>query len=41
MSYYLSVLGISGLTAWAGLFQVANLGPKDTVVVSAASGAVG
>jgi NADPH-dependent curcumin reductase CurA len=34
-------LGISGLTAWVGLFQIAKLTNKDTVVVSAASGAVG
>lgn len=40
-SHFLSVLGISGLTAWVGLFVTAQLKPTDVVVVSAASGAVG
>jgi hypothetical protein len=40
-SHFLSVLGISGLTAWVGLFETAKLKPTDVVVVSAASGAVG
>ena len=41
LSAYLGVLGMPGVTAWYGLGQV--IGPKagETVVVSAASGAVG
>ncbi|MBO1901454.1 NADP-dependent oxidoreductase [Leucobacter weissii] len=39
--HHLSVLGASGFTAWAGLFKVAQLGPGETVFVSAAAGAVG
>ena len=38
---YLSVLGMTGMTAWAGLTRVAQLKPGSTVFVSAASGAVG
>jgi NADPH-dependent curcumin reductase CurA len=38
---YLGTLGMPGLTAWAGLFKVANLKDGETVFVSAASGAVG
>ncbi len=38
---FLSVLGMTGMTAWAGLTRVARLKPKRTVFVSAASGAVG
>ena len=38
---YLSYMGMPGLTAYFGLFDVANAQPGDTVVVSAASGAVG
>ena len=38
---YLSVLGMTGMTAWAGLTRVAGLKPGSTVFVSAASGAVG
>jgi NADPH-dependent curcumin reductase CurA len=38
---FLSVLGMTGMTAWAGLTQVAGLKPGSTVFVSAASGAVG
>jgi NADPH:quinone reductase len=37
----LHVLGTSGLTAYFGLFHVANAVPGDTVVVSGAGGAVG
>lgn len=39
--HFLGVMGMPGLTAWAGLFNVAQLKPTDTVFVSAASGAVG
>ena len=38
---FLSTLGMTGMTAWAGLTQVAQLKPGSTVFVSAASGAVG
>ncbi len=40
-SYYLGVLGMPGLTAWFGLFEVGMPKPGETVVVSTASGAVG
>ncbi len=39
--HFLGVMGMPGLTSWAGLFKVAQLKPTDTVFVSAASGAVG
>jgi NADPH-dependent curcumin reductase CurA len=38
---YLGVLGMPGLTAYAGLVEVAALREGDTVFVSAAAGAVG
>jgi len=38
---FLGVLGMPGLTAYAGLFKVGAYKPGDTVFVSAASGAVG
>jgi NADPH-dependent curcumin reductase CurA len=38
---YLGVLGMTGLTAYAGLLEVAEFKPGDTVFVSAAAGAVG
>jgi NADPH-dependent curcumin reductase CurA len=41
LSTYLGVLGMPGRTAYFGLFRVAEPEPGDTVVVSAASGAVG
>ena len=37
----LGVLGIPGLTAWVGLIEIGNPRPGETVVVSAATGAVG
>ena len=40
-SYYLGVLGMPGMTAWFGLFDIGHPKPGETVVVSAASGAVG
>jgi NADPH-dependent curcumin reductase CurA len=40
-SYYLGILGMPGITAWFGLFEIGQPKPGDTVVVSAASGAVG
>jgi NADPH-dependent curcumin reductase CurA len=41
ISTALHVLGMTGLTAYVGLFEVGRPLPGDTVVVSAASGAVG
>ncbi|HVV18328.1 MAG TPA: NADP-dependent oxidoreductase, partial [Pseudonocardiaceae bacterium] len=38
---YLGVLGMTGLTAYAGLVEVAAFQPGDTVFVSGAAGAVG
>lgn len=40
-SFALGVLGLPGLTAYAGLSRLAELRAGDTVLVSAASGAVG
>ncbi len=40
-SYYLGVLGMPGMTAWFGLSEIGQPKPGETVVVSAASGAVG
>ena len=41
LSYYLGILGMPGMTAWAGLMDVAGLKEGETVFISAASGAVG
>src|SRR6478735_3576254 len=41
LSAYLGVLGMTGLTAYAGLFDVASFKPGDAVFVSGAAGAVG
>lgn len=41
MSAYLGALGMPGMAAWYGVTQILNLNPGDTVLVSAASGAVG
>ncbi|MER7394951.1 NADP-dependent oxidoreductase [Streptomyces sp. NPDC000151] len=38
---HLGVLGMVGLTAYVGLFDVASFAPRDTVFVSGAAGAVG
>jgi NADPH-dependent curcumin reductase CurA len=40
-SYHLGVLGMPGLTAWAGLFRVAAFQEGEDVFVSGAAGAVG
>ena len=40
-SYYLGILGMPGITAWFGLSEIGRPKAGDTVVVSAASGAVG
>jgi hypothetical protein len=37
----LSVLGVTGLSAWFGLYEIGNPMPGETVVVSAAGGATG
>jgi len=38
---HLSTLGMSGMTAYFGLLEIGRPKPRDTVVVSAAAGAVG
>jgi NADPH-dependent curcumin reductase CurA len=38
---WLGALGMPGMTAWFGLFDVAKAQPGDTVLVSGAAGAVG
>jgi hypothetical protein len=40
-SYYLGLLGMPGITAWFGLHEIGRPKPGQTLVVSAASGAVG
>jgi NADPH-dependent curcumin reductase CurA len=40
-SAYLGVLGATGLTAWVGIRDIGKPKPGETVVVSAAAGAVG
>jgi NADPH-dependent curcumin reductase CurA len=40
-STYLGALGMTGLTAYFGLFDVGRIQPGETVVVSGAAGAVG
>ncbi|GFZ46864.1 hypothetical protein JCM24511_04084 [Saitozyma sp. JCM 24511] len=37
----LGALGLTGLTAWAGAFDVCHIKPEHTVLVSGAAGAVG
>ena len=41
LSLYLGVLGMTGLTAFVGLTDIAAIQPGDTVFVSGAAGAVG
>ncbi len=41
LSAYLGVLGMPGMTAWYGLYKIMRPIPGETVLVSAASGAVG
>ena len=41
LSYYLGVLGMPGMTAYFGMKEIGMPKPGETVVVSAASGAVG
>lgn len=38
---YLSILGMTGMTAWVGLTEIGKIKEGETVFVSAASGAVG
>jgi NADPH-dependent curcumin reductase CurA len=41
VSAYVGVLGMPGLTAWVGTYDIAEVRPGETLFVSAASGAVG
>ena len=41
LSAYLGAVGMPGMTAWYGLTQIMQAKPGETIVVSAASGAVG
>lgn len=41
LSHYLGAVGMPGVTAWYGLVKIIDPKPGQTVVVSAASGAVG
>lgn len=41
LSAYLGVLGSPGITAWVGLREIVRPKPGETVIVSAAAGAVG
>jgi NADPH-dependent curcumin reductase CurA len=41
LSYYLGCLGMPGMTAYFGLKEIAAPKPRETAVISAASGAVG
>jgi NADPH-dependent curcumin reductase CurA len=41
LAAHLGVLGMPGLTAWAGVTQLAQVGPGDIFVVDAAAGSVG
>jgi NADPH-dependent curcumin reductase CurA len=40
-STFMGILGVTGLTAWVGLFRIANLKDGETVFVSGGAGAVG
>src|SRR5437763_2768370 len=41
VSAYLGVLGMPGLTAWVGVYDIAEARPGETMFISAAAGAVG
>lgn len=41
LEHYLGILGMTGLTAWAGVCDILRPKPKHTVLISGASGAVG
>jgi NADPH-dependent curcumin reductase CurA len=40
-SAFLGILGVTGFTAWIGLFRVAGLNKGETIFISAGAGAVG
>jgi len=40
-THYLGALGLTGLTAWGGLTQIAKASAEDVVVISGAAGATG
>lgn len=40
-SAFLGILGVTGLTAWVGLFSIAKLKDGETIFISAGAGAVG
>jgi NADPH-dependent curcumin reductase CurA len=41
LTHYSGIFGTAGVTAYYGLVDIVNAGPGDTVVISAAAGAVG
>jgi NADPH-dependent curcumin reductase CurA len=41
LGHYMGALGPTGLTAWIGLHEIGRIGRGQTVVISAAAGAVG
>jgi NADPH-dependent curcumin reductase CurA len=41
LEHYMGALGASGLTAWIGLNEIGQVQPGETVLISAAAGAVG
>ncbi|GKC47322.1 NADP(+)-dependent 2-alkenal reductase-like protein [Tanacetum coccineum] len=41
LSYYIGILGMAGMTAYVGFYEICSPKKTDTVFVSAASGAVG
>jgi len=41
LSYYTGILGMAGISAWAGFYEICSPKEGETVYVSAASGAVG
>lgn len=41
LEYYMGALGPCGLTAWIGLHEIGRIARGDTVLISAAAGAVG
>jgi NADPH-dependent curcumin reductase CurA len=41
LEHYMGALGATGLTAWIGLMEIGHIVPGETVLVSAAAGAVG
>ncbi|MCJ1467717.1 hypothetical protein MMC07_006342 [Pseudocyphellaria aurata] len=41
MTHFLGALGLTGLTAYYGIKEIARAGPEDSIVVSGAAGATG